>query len=135
MKMHTKIFIAMIIGGCCGWIFPELTIIYKPIGTLFIRALKLLIVPLVFASLVSGIVSLGNVSKLGKMGAKTFLYFMTTTMIAISVGLLLAITFQPGLAEGIPMASEFIAPQKSSFVQVLYNIIPTNNYNWFFTHL
>ena len=126
MKMYQKILIAMIVGVVSGWLLPELTVIYKPIGTLFIRALKFLIVPLVLASLVSGVVSLGDFNKLGRIGAKTFVYFLLTTLVAISTGLILAVLIQPGMVEGIQTAATFSAPQKSSFIQVLYNIIPTN---------
>lgn len=71
--------------------------IIKPIGDLFIRLLSFLAIPLVIASLIAGAASIKDVKKLGRIGVKTFLLYIVTTTIAISIGLVLANTIKPGL--------------------------------------
>ncbi|MEX1138446.1 MAG: dicarboxylate/amino acid:cation symporter [Bacteroidota bacterium] len=68
----------------------------RPIGTIFIRLLNLIAIPLVLASLLVGAASLGDIKKVARIGAKTLVYFMTTTALAISIGLVLANVIQPG---------------------------------------
>src|SRR5690606_805583 len=66
------------------------------LGTIFIRLITMVVIPLVFASLVLGTASLGNIKQLGRIGLKTFLYYTITTAIAISIGLTLANVLEPG---------------------------------------
>ena len=68
----------------------------KPIGTIFIRALKMVAVPLVLASLIIGVANIGDISKLSRMGGKTLLIFLLTTVISISIGLTLVGIVKPG---------------------------------------
>lgn len=68
----------------------------KPIGTIFINCLKMIAVPLVLASLIVGVANLGDISKLGRIGGKTIVAYLSTTVIAVSLGLLLVNVFQPG---------------------------------------
>ena len=76
---------------------PEFTINFiKPIGTIFINALKMIAVPLVFASLVIGVANLGDISKLSRIGGKTILAYLITTVIAITIGLILVNVIKPG---------------------------------------
>ncbi|KPK74289.1 MAG: hypothetical protein AMJ79_14565 [Phycisphaerae bacterium SM23_30] len=113
MKLHTKIFIGMGLGVVFGLLVaalearglmlgPEttptdaLTSYIKPVGDLFINMIKMIIVPLVFASLLVGSASLSDIRKLGRIGGKTLLYFLITTVVALSFGLLIANTLQPG---------------------------------------
>lgn len=116
-----------------------------PIGKIFIRLVKLVVVPLVLASLILGAANLGDVKKLGKIGAKTFLFFTATTAIAVTIGILAANVFQPG--NGLPpetreslvnqyqketsskVATVVNGPQKSEFekiVDIVVNMVPTN---------
>ena len=70
----------------------------KPWGKIFVKLLKLIAIPLILFSLVNGISSLGNISRLGKLGGKTIIFYICTTVIAISIGLLMANTIKPGNA-------------------------------------
>jgi Na+/H+-dicarboxylate symporter len=70
--------------------------ILEPVGRLFLRLIKMIIVPLVFASLLVGVASLGDIRKLGRLGGKTLGYFLLTTTIAISIGLAFANIIKPG---------------------------------------
>ncbi|MFD2200472.1 dicarboxylate/amino acid:cation symporter [Shivajiella indica] len=107
IPLHTQIIGGLILGLIVGLVIiqfrlsPEFTINYiKPIGTIFINALKMIAVPLVFASLVIGVANLGDISKLSRIGGKTILAYLITTVIAITIGLILVNVIQPG--ESLP---------------------------------
>jgi len=90
--------IAGVIGGAlCGWFFGPAIQGIAWIGTLFLNALKMIIVPLIVAAMISGVASLGDVRKLGRLGGITVLYFLLTTGIAVLLGLLLVNLIQPGV--------------------------------------
>lgn len=139
IKLHTKIFLGLILGIIAGLIFREKVLIIEPVGTVFLNMITMIVVPLVFVSLMLGTASLGDVKKLGRIGAKTSLYFVITTIIAICVGLLLANAAKPG--EGLPdnvqtqlmesyeaRAQDGIKrmEEKPSIIEILINIVPRN---------
>ncbi|MEQ9167488.1 MAG: dicarboxylate/amino acid:cation symporter [Fulvivirga sp.] len=103
LPLHTKILIGLILGlvfGIAsiqlGW-SAEFTVNYiKPIGTIFVKSLKMIAVPLILASLIIGVANIGDISKLSRMGGKTMVIFLITTIISTSLGLILVNTFQPG---------------------------------------
>jgi len=92
IKLHTKIFIGLILGVVVGLVFGEKARVIEPVGTIFLRLITMIVVPLVLVSLMLGTASLGDIRKLGRIGIKTIAYFTITTMIAISIGLFLANT-------------------------------------------
>lgn len=103
IPLHTQIIAGLVLGLIFGLIViktnisPDFTIDYiKPIGTIFINALKMIAVPLVLASLIVGVSNLGDISKLSRIGGKTIITYMLTTVLAVSVGLLVVNMFQPG---------------------------------------
>lgn len=127
-KLHHQIFAGIILGVLVGLITPGIGLNMKPIGDIFIGLLKMIIVPLVLASIVVGVASLGDFRRIGKLGVWTLGYFVATTLSAIGVGLILVNLIKPGvrgnlLAETIPdLASQ--AP--SSLGSVLIQVIPEN---------
>lgn len=105
MKLYTKILIGMAAGIAVGLVYnqfglTEWTQYTKWIGDIFIRLVKMLVVPLVLVSLTLGAAGLGDIRKLGKMGLKAFLFFMATTAIAASIGIGVANLLEPGT--GLP---------------------------------
>ena len=90
------IIIAMIIGIVVGIFMGEDASIFKPLGDFFIQLIKMLVVPLVFVSIVSGAAALGETKSAGLVGGLSIGYMMITTVIAISVALMLSVAFQPG---------------------------------------
>lgn len=102
LPLHWKILIAMVIGLIVGLIFNSLewqnvTIQWiKPFGTIFINLLKLLAVPLIFASLIKGVTSASDIASLSRIGIKTIAIYLMTTVIAIIFALVLVAIFQPG---------------------------------------
>ncbi len=97
IKLHTQIFIGLILGVVVGLVFGEKATIIKPVGTIFLRIITMIVVPLVLVSLMLGTASLGDIRKLGRIGIKTIAYFMITTTIAISIGLVLVNIVKPGI--------------------------------------
>src|SRR5690625_3950310 len=108
LALWKQIFIALIAGLVVGVSLnmagmPEVATSIKPIGDLFIRGIKMLIVPLVFVSLVTGVSSLDDISTMGRLSVKTVALYLITTAIAIVIGLILAVVFQPG--SGVAMVT------------------------------
>lgn len=155
MKLYTRIFIAMALGIVLGglaqwvmhlgpspawWVEGTMVQVLDPIGKAFIQSLKFVVVPLVFASLLTGICSLGDVRHLGAIGLKTMAYFAGTTLAAVAVGIGVAELFKPGqslpaasrerlLAQYAEASSQTLANATGGPTTVgdfLVNIIPTN---------
>lgn len=103
-QLHWQILIGLILGLIWGLIasvagFSGFTVDYvKPFGTIFVNLLKLIAVPLVLASLIVGVTNLNDVAKLSRMGGKTILFYMVTTVFAITIGLTVVNVMQPGKA-------------------------------------
>jgi len=94
--------IAILAGGVSGYVWGERMLAIAWLGTLFLTLLKMLIVPLVAASIITGITGLGNIRRLGRLGGLSVLYYASTTLIAVAIGLLMANLWQPGV--GVPLA-------------------------------
>ena len=147
MQLYTKILIGLVAGGVfgavanvadIGWL-QSFLIALEPIGSAFIRAITMVVIPLVIASLTVGAASLGDITKLGRIGGKTFGYYMVTTAMAATIGLALSNMFTPGsgVDEGTreSLAAQFqgeavekmeIAAQAPGLVDVLLSMIPRN---------
>ena len=99
MSLPKQIVLALILGIAVGLIFyfvgkPEFTTNYlKPFGTIFVNLLKFIVVPVVLLSMIDGIISMGDMKKVGSVGWKTVAYFLVTTAIACVIGLLFANIF------------------------------------------
>lgn len=99
----------------------------KPFGDVFIRLIRMIVVPLVFVSLVSGAASMGNLGKLGRISVKTLAYYLATTGIAVFIGLMIANIFQPGA--GLNLVTEGLKAKEVTppgAIATLLNIIPLN---------
>lgn len=148
--LHTRIFIGLMIGSLCG-VVANLTLgdepgltwfvnhVTEPAGRIFLRLIFMVVIPLVFSSLTLGVAELGDIRRMGRIGAKTFVYTLVVTSISVIIGLTLVNTFRPG--EGIDPAirqqifdlvkagSSTGTPAASdvSFgIQTLVNIVPDN---------
>lgn len=130
MQLTTKILIGLALGIVVGLLMqgsPELAETYiKPIGTLFLNMIKMIIVPLVFSSLVVGASSIGDPKSLGRIGGKTLAYYLVTTAVAVSIGLLLSTIFKPGIGLSIPVDATAEAAEAPSIISTLVNIVPAN---------
>lgn len=136
-----QIFVGLLLGIVVGALFygnPAIESFLKPLGDIFIRLIKMIVAPIVIASLVVGVAGVGDIKKLGKIGGKTILYFEIITTIAIVVGLLAANIFKPGV--GVQMdqltksdISKYVDTTEKavshSFIDTFINIVPTNIFN------
>ena len=100
MPHHRRLLWAILVGALagvfCGWYFGPAMAAFAWVGKLFLDLLMLTIIPLIIAAVVSGITALGDVRKLGRLGGLTFLYYLSTTAIAVFIGLVLVNIIQPG---------------------------------------
>jgi len=147
MQLYNKILIGLGAGavlgavanlGGIGWLRDTLVSL-EPVGNAFIRLVTMIVIPLVIASLMVGTASLGDIGKLGRMGGKTILYYLMTTALAVTIGLILSNLVEPG--SGVDpstrdaLASRFegeakgrvqIASEAPSLMDVVLNMIPRN---------
>lgn len=125
MKLWVKIFIGLILGAITGLILGEKAIYLKPLGTIFLNLINMIIVLLILASMTVGITSIHDPKKLGRVGGKTIGIYLLTTLIAITAGLLLANAFNVGEGLGLKAAA---APQTKtpSISEIILSIIPSN---------
>lgn len=97
-----------------------------PVGNIFLRGIKLIVVPLVLFSLIVGAASLGDVRKIGRIGGKIIAYYMLTTALAITIALILAHITNPGVGLDLAKPTEFKATQPPFIMDIFVNMIPTN---------
>jgi len=111
-KLVIAIFIGGLAGIMCGWLFGPKMLAIAWIGDLFLDALKMMIIPLIVGAVISGVTSLGDVRKLGKVGGITLLYYASTTACAVLIGLIMVNVIQPG--DGINYQTESISESISN---------------------
>lgn len=147
LKLHWQIAIALVLAVIAGTISgTDATVfgvniysVYAFTGTLFLNALKMLIVPLVVSSIITGMAGASQSEGFGRLGAKTIVYYMVTSLLAILVGLVLVNLFQPGIVDGQPAktiiglsadTSNVLAKTQgrdvSDIVEVFLRMVPTN---------
>ena len=128
--LTTQIFIGLVLGIIFGYALPTYAQQLKPIGDMFIRMIKMIVVPLVFSSLVMGIASAGDFKKVGRLGVKAIIWFEIATTMALIVGLVVVNVFQPGVGVNVAASNAGAvteAAKKSvDMLQMVVNIIPTN---------
>ena len=96
-------------------------------GDAFLKTIKMLVVPVVFFSLVNGVANLNNINSLGRIGLKSFLLYLTTTFLAITISLMVANFFNPGRGINLEFNSKSIEiADPPSFLEIILNIIPNN---------
>lgn len=147
LKLHWQILIALavavvagsITGTQLGLFGVSFYAIFDFVGTLFLNALKMLIVPLIVSSIIVGIAGIGGSANLGRLGGKTLLYYATTSLLAIVVGLIVVNVVSPGIVDGQPakdligftadtasFADKVEGKGGGDLVEVFLRMIPTN---------
>ncbi|QUM81605.1 dicarboxylate/amino acid:cation symporter [Moritella sp. 5] len=126
LPLWQKIVIGMILGITVGITFGEDAVILKPIGSLFVNTIKMLIVPLVFCSIIVGITSMQDTSKMGRIGFKAVMFYLLSTAVAISIGLLLGNVLQPGAGLGLVAQQVETVKETTSLADTLVALVPTN---------
>ena len=112
MKKNNILLYLMLIGismgGLCGWIFGKEMLVVEWMGEMFLDTLKMLVIPLIISSMIVGITGLGDIRKVGKAGTITLIYFLSTSGIAVMVGIIVVNIMQPGL--GVELTTDI--PEK-----------------------
>jgi DAACS family dicarboxylate/amino acid:cation (Na+ or H+) symporter len=133
LALHWKILLAMACSALATELLRRLKCnpaILFPLGTLFINLLKMVIVPLVVSSIISGVASLGNPRQLGRLGGKTLLYYMSTSLVAILIGLALMNLIRPGHGLEISETARAVDPaslkKPGSVWEILIRMVPSN---------
>jgi proton glutamate symport protein len=147
MQLYTKILLGLILGGLFGFLanvlevtwLQNLFIALEPIGTAFIRLITMIVIPLVVASLMVGTASLGDLAKLGRIGGKTVAFYLCTTAVAVTIGLVISNLVRPGAridqTTRDALSAQFedqaagaltLAEEAPSVVETLLSLIPRN---------
>lgn len=133
-RLTVAILISLILGIAVGWIFPDFAVKMHVLAEVFLRMVKMIIAPLLFATLVVGIAGHGDVKSLGRLGVKTVIYFEVVTTFALIIGLGFANLFEPGKgitidpqATGIVQAASMAAiDHGTTFGQMFLSLFPTS---------
>jgi len=128
LKLHWQILIALGLGILYGLFFTGAVEYVSWMGDLFLRALKMIIIPLIITSIVSGVSNIGSAQNLGKLGLKTISYYILTSLMAIFVGLILVNILQPGVGAdlGFRKDVEGLNVVSDSLGNILLRMIPSN---------
>ncbi len=129
LGLTSKIFIGFALGIILGLIFKEKVLILKPLGDIFLTLIKMIVVPLVFCSITSGVASIGDINRLKRIGSRTVIYFVVTTTLAGIIGLLIANFVQPGAGVDLNMiqaSSKFQAKEMPTLAKTLLDMFPSN---------
>ncbi|MDB6142620.1 MAG: C4-dicarboxylate transporter [Pseudomonas sp.] len=131
-KLYVQVLIAVILGAIVGVLFPETGTALKPIGDGFIKLIKMLLAPVIFLTVVTGIGRMENMKELGRVGVRALLYFEVVSTLALLVGLMVVDVFKPGAGMNINAAAldtssltaYTSAVKHDSFMDFVLNIIP-----------
>ena len=133
IKLHWQILIALIIAIIYGLFFPDQAEYVTWMGDLFLRALKMLIVPLILTSIISGVTNMGDAQNLGRLGLKTITYYISTSLLAIITGLFFVNLIQPGVGAELGLKKEVpeLAAASGSIGDLVMRMVPTNIFDAF----
>lgn len=127
IALWKKIFIGMLCGIVVGIVAGPDAVLLKPIGDIFLNAIKMLIIPLVFCSLVVGVTAISDTQKMGRIAAKSIGIYLVTTALAISLGLIASSLISPGIGLEMSLSATQVASKSEpSFLDTLINLVPKN---------
>ncbi|MBS1957059.1 MAG: cation:dicarboxylase symporter family transporter [Cyanobacteria bacterium SZAS-4] len=129
-SLTTQIFIGLFAGIAIGWLYPHVGLAIEPGAEVFLRMVKTIIAPLIFATLVVGIAGGGHVSSVGRLGLKCMIYFEVVTTFALAIGLLLVNTIQPGVGVNLTSGNEAelasLAAKQPNISDIVTHIFPSS---------
>ena len=131
--LYVQVIFAIIVGILLGHFFPEFGESLKPLGDAFIKLVKMIIAPVIFLTVVTGIAGMNDMKSVGRVEGRAILYFLTFSTLALVVGMIIANIIQPGAGLNIDPStlqsakvSEYVSKaQESSMIAFFMNIIPT----------
>jgi len=138
-RLYLAVLVAVTLGALLGVVSPARAVAMKPLGDAFVRALKMLIAPIVFATVATGVAGAGDMKKVGRVGAKALLYFEAMTTLALALGLAVVHLVKPGAGihasaaalDGAAIAAQTKGREAKSFVAHLMDIIPESTVSAF----
>lgn len=130
--LYLQVLAAIVLGVLVGWRKPEWGVAVEPLGTGFIKLIKMLIAPVIFTTVVAGIAGMGDLKRLGRVGVKALVYFEIVTTLALIIGLVVVNVVKPGVGMHVPpdtldaklIASYVKQGETQSTVGFFLNIIP-----------
>jgi len=127
-SLWKRVLLALVLGVATGFAVGEDIVAIKWIGDLFIRLIKMLVVPLIFFSLVGGVAAIGDIRRLGSVGGRAMALFFSTAIIAVTTGMVLATLVKPGsgLVIELPNGTAPPPPPEQSLVEMIIAIVPEN---------
>src|SRR5881227_1683772 len=130
-SLTTPIFIGLVLGILVGYLWPTFGVAIKPLADAFLRMIKMIIAPLLFATLVVGIAGTGDLKTMGRIGIKAIVYFEVATTIALFLGLVLVNVFKPGAGLAMPIgadtaAAAAMAQNQQHAWDILLHMFPTS---------
>lgn len=133
-NLYFQVIVGILIGILLGIFNPDLAVQMKPLGDGFIKLIKMLIAPIIFATVVVGIANMGDLKKVGRVGLKAIIYFEVLTTIALVIGMIVVKIYQPGAGlnadpntlDTKAIESYTTAAEHLSFTDFVLNIIPNN---------
>jgi Na+/H+-dicarboxylate symporter len=127
VKLWQKVMAGMVLGVIFGHVFKEQALILKPIGTLFVNMIKMVVIPLIFFSILNGVTNMSDATTFGRVGLKAFVAYSFTTMFAVMIGLAFAVIFQPGVGLNIELSqASDVAQVQRGALEIFMEIVPTN---------
>jgi aerobic C4-dicarboxylate transport protein len=131
-SLYVQVLIGIVLGISLGYLWPEQGAALKPLGDAFVKAVKMLIAPIIFCTVVTGIAIMGDLKKIGRVGAKAQLNFEVVTTMALIIGLVVARELQPGhgihanaaTLDASSVSQYTTAAKQQSTVDFLLHIIP-----------
>ena len=128
LKLHWQILIAFVLAVLLGLFLPQYSNYVRWLGDLFLRALKMIIVPLILTSIVSGVTNIGNTKSLGRLGLKTFSYYILTSTFAIITGLVLVDLIKPGVGANLGLKVDVpeLTAVSGGLGDIILRMIPQN---------
>ncbi|MCU0617715.1 MAG: C4-dicarboxylate transporter DctA [Gemmatimonadaceae bacterium] len=123
-----QVLVAVAIGIALGIVRPEFAKSLKPLGDTFINLVKMVVAPIVFLTIVTGIASTHDLKRLGRVGAKSFAYFTATSLVALVIGMIAVNTLRPGAGfirpDDLAAAAPVAAPAPTGMLEFLTHIVP-----------
>jgi proton glutamate symport protein len=128
IKLHWQILIALILAIFVGFFLTDQAYLFTWMGDLFLRALQMIIVPLILTSIISGVTNIGGAHSLGRLGLKTISYYLITSLFAIVTGLVLVNLIQPGFGADLGLKKDVpeLAASSGDLWEIILRMVPTN---------
>ncbi len=128
LKLHWQILIALVLAILIGLFLTDYAYLFTWMGDLFLRALRMIIIPLILTSIISGVTNIGDAHNLGRLGLKTISYYISTSLLAIVTGLVFVNLIHPGIGAdiGLKKAVPELAASSKDLWQIILRMVPTN---------